>query len=174
MKTNTQIQCASSSLCMQLSQLPKRLQEAAFKTLLSRPASKYPHHVTSDPSRAFCSYPCARTGLPQRTHAVRVAVAGALPWVLPACCPEVPSISGGYFSVSLTLLFAPLLFRFPHFPREMPIASMLSSSTYTSTDLHIYWHVSMWMSMGTSKSMHPTHTHRHFAKGISPPGVRTW
>lgn len=93
---------------------------------------------------------------------------------LPACCPEVPSISGGYFSVSLTLLFAPLLFRFPHFPREMPIASMLSSSTYTSTDLHIYWHVSLWMSMGTSKSMHPTHTHRHFAKGISPPGVRTW
>lgn len=80
MKTNTQIQCASSSLRMQLSQLPKRFQEAVFKTLLSRPASKYPHHVfTSDPSRAFCSYPCARTGLPQRTHAVWVAAAGALP-----------------------------------------------------------------------------------------------
>ena len=60
----------------------------------------------------------------------------ALSWVLLACHLEsLPFLEATSQSL-LLLLFAPLLFHFPHFPGEISRASMLSSSPYPRTNLH--------------------------------------
>lgn len=103
-----------------------------------------PHGLTSDHTCAFCSYPGAGSGLPQKTSGSwgRCPVPGA-----PSRCPRSLPLLGGYCSVSPIPTLCPAVS-----PQGDTNRISASRSMYSNTDLHISGLVSMWASMGLSKS----------------------